>query len=395
MQSFMKANNISSGQLAVTRNGKLLLAHGYTYNADSSVSVTPTSMFRVASISKPITATAVLKLVEEGKLNLSDRVTTLLSLDPPPPPSGYPSLNLNDVTVLHLLQHLGGWDWSRTWDPLFHDWATAGSGPLPISQADIIRYTTANQPLSYAPGSTYFYSNYGYLLLGRIIEARSGKSYSDYVREKVFVPRGIPASRMVRGRSLTQHPAEVHYDSGLTGSTVYDKTLVNGQARQVPRPYGAWNLENHDANGGWVTTAVDLTRFAAVYDPLIYNNPAKRVLSPQSVATAFARPAGGAGVSRSDATQSSAWYGCGWSVREYDAGGRNIWHEGALDGTSSTLVRRKDGVAYAALINRRYESVPDNASGAWAGAMDDMLYNVADSIQVWPDYDLSYLFPST
>jgi CubicO group peptidase (beta-lactamase class C family) len=83
LRNFMQARNISGGALAVTRNGRLVLARGYTYSEDpQDLLVQPTSLFRIASLTKPLTATVVLRLVQDGKLSLDDKVVNRISLTP-------------------------------------------------------------------------------------------------------------------------------------------------------------------------------------------------------------------------------------------------------------------------------------------------------------------------
>ncbi|MGK5554888.1 serine hydrolase domain-containing protein [Actinomadura kijaniata] len=360
MRKFMTERGVSAGQLAVVRKGRLLLARGYSYSADPRFAVQPTSPFRIASISKPITATAVLRLVQDGKLKLTDRVARLLGLSTAADP------RLGNVTVLHLLQHLGGWDKSLTPDVMWRDLeiAKALNVPLPIKHAHIMRYASTLR-LNHAPGTRFAYCNYGYMLLGRIIERVTGQSYAAYVQRAVLAPRGI--TRMKLGRSLTRAPGEVPYSSIHTGPTVFD-----GSGRQVPYPYGGFNLENHDAQGGWLSTAVDLVRFAGIYDG------GTSVLNATSISRAFAKPATGVNAD-------GFYFGAGWMVRPVK-GGRNTWHDGSMAGTSTLLVRRFDGLTWAVLFNRRQEGKAPSFA-----AIDGMLHQAANAVKTWPT---GHLYPT-
>jgi CubicO group peptidase (beta-lactamase class C family) len=362
MKSFMQARNISCGALAVTRGSKLVLARGYTWSDNGSLSVQPTSLFRIASISKPVTATAILRLVQDGRLKLTDRVTDLLALTPPSGKTADP--RLQNVNVLRLLQHLGGWDNSVTTDPMFNNLTIAAElgVPLPVTQANVMRHTTG-VPLNHAPGTKYVYANYDYMLLGRIIEKVTGLPYSTYVQQTVLTPLSI--TRMRTGKTLTQSPGEVPYYSQKTGKTVFDAS-----GKTVPGPYGTFNLENMDAHGGWLASAVDLTRFAKIYDA---TTP---VLNSTSISRAFAQPETGMGTDGS-------YYGCGWHVRPV-TGGRNTWHTGSLPGTSTLLVRRYDGLTWAAVFDQR-----DDASGLSYGDIDLALHKAANAVTTWPTGDLS------
>jgi CubicO group peptidase (beta-lactamase class C family) len=362
IKSFMQARDIPSASLAVTRKGKLIAARGYTWAAGTAAATAPTSLFRIASLTKPITATAVLRLVQDGRLKLTDRVTDLLDLAPAAAKLADP--RLPEITVLRLLQHLGGWDQAITQDPMFSDFRIAGQlgVALPVRQADIIRYNSG-LPLDHAPGTTYAYANYGYLLLGRIIEKVSGLGYPAYVQQKVLTPAKI--KRMKQGKALVKAAGEVPFYSQYTGTTVYDAS-----AARVASPYGSFNLENMDSHGGWLASAVDLTRFAQIYDGSF------SVLNSTSISHAFAKPEIG--------INSDGWYyGCGWQVRPV-TGGRNTWHNGSLPGTYSLLVRRFDGIGWAVLFDQR-----DDPSAKSYDDIDPLLEDTANKVKTWPTKDLS------
>ncbi|WP_283135246.1 serine hydrolase domain-containing protein [Rhizohabitans arisaemae] len=363
MQTFMQARNIRYGSLAVARNGQLKLARGYTWAPVSMANAQPTSLFRIASLSKPITGAAILKLVQNGQLSLSATLTSLLTLTPPPGGSLDP--RLGNVTVRRLLHHLGGWDRGITIDPMFNDFtiSSALGVPLPIGKSDVIRYTNG-VALNHNPGSVYAYSNYGYLLLSRIIEAVSGVPYATYVQQHILGPRQITRMRLGRTLAANAAPGEVPYSSQYSRPTVF-----NSSGTYVPNPYGAFNLENMDAHGGWLSSAVDMVRFCHIFDAA---NP---VLSAASISTAFAVPETGV-------NPGGWWYGCGWQVRNV-TGGRNTWHTGALDGTFTLLVRRWDGLTWAALFNQR-----DDPSGLDYGAVDNELHLAANAVTSWPSVDL-------
>ncbi|MFC4586096.1 serine hydrolase domain-containing protein [Sphaerisporangium corydalis] len=357
MKTFMQARTIPHASLAVVRKGKLVLARGYSWTADTAYTAQPTSLFRLASLSKPVTATAIMKLVQDGKLSLSAKVAPLLGL------STAADARLGDVTVQHLLWHVGGWDSSVTPDPMFADRAvSAESGlPLPVSQSQIITYVTRRR-LDFAPGTKYAYSNFGYLLLGRIVSKVSGLSYGEYVRQKVLAP--VKIGRMALGRSAKSlgRPGEAPYFSGGTGKTVLDTT-----GTVVPSPYGAFNLENMDAHGGWLASAVDLARFSTIYD-------GAGVLTAASISKVFAKPPLG--------VNADGWYyGLGWMVRPV-TGGRNTWHNGSLPGTSTLMVRRFDGLNWVVLLDQR-----DDPSGLGYGDIDGALHKAADAVTTWPTTD--------
>ena len=170
----------------------------------------PDSLFRIASISKPITAVATLQLIERGKLKLDDRVFKLLPHRAHLPNGGKVDPRLNDITLAHLMRHQGGWDRGESIDPMFHslEIAAALGKPAPASADDVIQFMKG-WPLDFKPGSRYAYSNLGYCLLGRVIEQVSGKKYEAYIRGKFLKPLGI--TRMRVGRTLTTSLGEVRY----------------------------------------------------------------------------------------------------------------------------------------------------------------------------------------
>src|SRR5260370_23744350 len=121
----------------------------------------------------------------------------------------------------------------------------------PADQRAIIRYMMG-LPLDFDPGKRYAYSNFGYCLLGRVIEKASGQSYEDYVRKEVLAPLGI--HRMRLGKTLPAGRAKgevIYYDEkNRTGPSVFSKR----RGQQVALPYGAWNLEAMDSHGGWLAS---------------------------------------------------------------------------------------------------------------------------------------------
>ena len=371
MREFMQARNIPGGSLAVTRDRRLVLARGYTGMDDGYV-VQPTSLFRIASISKPITAAAVMTLVQAGKLSLDAKMVDVL-------PRELAGLKYKDdraanITVRHLLQHLGGWDRGQSFDPMFRDReiSRALHVALPITKEHIVKYM-ADKPLQYDPGSTYAYSNYGYMLLGLIIESITGLPYEQYVKSAVMAPLGI--IQPVIGRSLYDYRQanEVKYYSGDSSrASVIDKSWV-----KVPHQYGGCNIENMAAHGGWLTSAVDLVRFAAAFDI-----PDKcPILSRQAIDVMFGLPAN---IKPDEYKPGDGYYGCGWSVRDWGSGKRNTWHGGSLPGTHTLLVRRwKGNLNWCVLFNQR-----DDASGLSYGEIDGLLHKVADAVGRWPEHDL-------
>ncbi|MGV9538395.1 serine hydrolase domain-containing protein [Streptosporangium sandarakinum] len=363
MKTYIAERDIGCAQLAVARRGKILLARGYgVYGRSGTLrKVQPTSLFRVASLSKNITGAAIARLAQDGKLSLGASVASLLGLSTTADP------RLAKVTVWRLLQHTGGWDRAASPDPLWADHAISASldVPLPIDHADIMKWTTARK-LDFDPGSKHVYSNYGYMLLGRIIEKVSGMSYESYVRQKLLTPLGI--TRPMLGGSLASEAAsiEVPYTSKYT-----NKTVLNDSGTVVPYPYGGFNMPNQDANGGWLASAVDMVKWGFAFDA------AGPVLNSTSISRVFAKPETGV-------NSGGSWYGFGWYVRNNNEGGLNTWHNGSMPGTFAFLARIQNGVSYCAIFNRREEEgTPDFDS------IDPILGKAASGVKTWPTTDLA------
>lgn len=208
MQQLMTARNIPSGSVAVAWEGRLVLARGYSWNPGPQDIVTqPDSLFRIASCSKPITSTLINRLIQDGALALNDTIGQYVDLTPRPGTSADP--RLATVTVRNLLEMLGGFGDPATlgYDPVFRDRIVAqGLGiALPVSHADVIRYQSG-VALASTPGTTYQYSNYGYKLLGRVIETASGMPYERYAR-RVLNRAGVWNLRLARAHRTNARPA--------------------------------------------------------------------------------------------------------------------------------------------------------------------------------------------
>lgn len=353
MKDFMISRKVSAGALAITNDSRLVFARGYSWTREDSPATDPNALFRIASLSKPVTSAAALKLVEEGKLGLNEKVFDILPFECPE--GQHPDPNLEEVTVLHLLQHLGGWDRDESFDPMFRDKRISRTldVPLPISHADIITYMNG-QPLQHKPGTKYAYSNYGYCLLGRVIEQRTGMAYEDYVRKKVLLPLGITGMKPGRSKREDRAPGEVSYEAKRDGA------------------YGAFNLENMDSHGGWLASAPELVRFAASFD----DPQSCPILSAESIEAIFALPET---IAPEKYERGERYYACGWNVRDFGNGRRNTWHTGSLPGCYTFMARWSNGVNCVVLFNKR---------GSGFAEIDPLLSKAAKSVTAWPEHDL-------
>jgi CubicO group peptidase (beta-lactamase class C family) len=364
MTTLLADHKVPGAAVAVGRNGKLVYSRGFGYaDADRKVKVEPDALFRIASVSKPLTAVGVLQLVEKGKIKLDDPILKHVPLKPHLAPDDKADPRLDDVTVRHCLQHTGGWDRGQSGDPIAipKRIADALKIDLPVPPEAVVRYALG-RPLDFDPGTKYAYSNVGYLLLGRAIESAGGRTYEEYIRTEVLKPVGV--TRAALGRALPENRAkgEVGYFDmkKRTGPCVYPPRV----GKQVPLPDGQFNLEGFEAHGGWIASAPDLVRFAnAFHDPA-----ACKLLSEKSIATMWERP---------KVTEEGAYYGCGWQVRSVEKG-INVWHTGLIMGTAALLVRRHDGLVWAVLFNASHD--PD---GKYLAEVIDPLVHKAAAGVTW------------
>ena len=368
MTDLLQRYHLPGGALAVSRDGRLLLAKGYGFaDREHNRPVEADSLFRIASISKPFTAVAILRLVEQGKLHLDDKAFSYLA-DLHPPKGQTPDPRLALITIRQILHHTGGWDRDISFDPMFRPLiaAEAVGAPKPASCETVIRYMMG-QKLDFDPGTKYAYSNFGYCVLGRIIERVTGEKYETFVKREVLSPAGI--TRMKIGSSLTSDEAggEVHYYNEGAGRSVFPS--LTGQ---VPWPYGGFYLEAMDSHGGWIASAIDLVKFANAID----GRRGLPLLSRKSIAELTSRPA-------PPLPQNSlAYYGLGLSIRPVGKYA-NWWHGGSLPGTTTLLVRTHHGYCWAAVFNSRPE-----AAGKLSGDLDSGLWKAFAEVAAWPDRDL-------
>jgi CubicO group peptidase (beta-lactamase class C family) len=371
MRELLQKWRIPGASLAVVKNGRLVAARGYGY-ADQVAQqpVQPTSLFRIASLSKAITAAAILKLAETGKLSLDGYAFDILQ-DLKAPMGATADVRLSDITVRHLLQHTAGWDRDTSFDPMFKPVtvAQAMNEPAPASAKTTVRYMMG-QPLQFKPGTQYSYSNFGYNILGRIIEQLSGQTYEQYVQEQILRPAGIKEMRIGRTRLKQRAANEVKYYALANESPV--KSVFPEVREPVEHPYGGFYLEAMDAHGGWIASAVDLARFIAAIDGW----PTRPdILKPDSIRTITARPA--PPLKQDTAT----YYGFGWQIRPI-GDNANWWHSGLLSGSQAFMVRTYHGYSWVVLFN----SAPNEAE--FMAEVDQGLWKALNAVTQWPEWDL-------
>ena len=265
IEKFLKRWEIRGASLAIMRNDSLVYAKGYGWaDAEDSVRMSPGNILRMASVSKLITATGIMKLKEEGLLSLQDTVFG---------PRGI----LNDstfskairdrrifrITVEQLLRHKGGF--------------TTGHGDPMFSSQDMIRqFHLDSAPdsrtlvrceltrwLGFTPGTSQQYSNFGFLLLSLIIEKTSGQTYEDYIRENILHPAGCYDMHIARNYYEEKYPNEVRYYM-QAGSEPTEEYNLSG--RMVEKCYGGSDITGLSGAGAWVGSPAELCRFVASID---------------------------------------------------------------------------------------------------------------------------------
>lgn len=333
MTSILKRHGIPGGALGIALGGGIVYEKGFGLaSTRTGARMEANSRFRLASLSKPFTAMTILRLMEEGRLRLEDAALPLLNLEPLG--GKFADERWGQITIRQLLVHTGGWVKARSGDALFKSreiCAAAGiAGPADVETT--IRWMMARK-LDAAPGTTFSYCNFGYVLLGRIIEQITGSKYEDAVRRYVLKPCG--ATGMEIGHSLRAAKGEVayhHFNSSL-GPGIFPQL-----PDQVPWPYGTYSVETNAANGGWIGSVQDILRFLISMD-----ERAARPLLQTSTLRSIPLP----GVK-------AAHHGLGWMVKPNGQGGRpDFWYIGGLPGTKTMMFRHGDGFDWVALFNLR------------------------------------------
>jgi CubicO group peptidase (beta-lactamase class C family) len=385
MRTLMEQNQVRAASLAVARHGKLILARGYNFAEPSYPTAQPTSLFRIGSVSKTITATAAHRQMQRGGgfgLSLQSRLTNELPLYQP----GIRDPRLHDVTLAHLLSHASGYDTSILgYDPTNRDHVIAAhyGTSLPITTAQMLGYMSYTQMLQHAPGEMVYYSNYGMRLVGSILEERnSGLGYEAIVRRDIFEPLGLSRPQIIRPFYNQVWPGEVRYHAR---SPHVVRSVCSATEPWVVGQYGGFNPVTGAPAGAWVMAAPDLAKYLSAFD-LANANPILSQASTNTMWTLY-DPAKSANALR-------GW----WRLTLRDESNANleaVEHNGGLAGANALIVRRADGLSFALLLNRDIEG------GLHGSVHGRALNNLANQVAAWPDHDLfpgvgipSHTFPA-
>jgi N-acyl-D-amino-acid deacylase len=324
MVDFLQKQDIPGGAISILLHGKLVYAKGYGWaDMERQQAFLPITSARIGSISKPITALAVLKLVSKSKLGLDEPAFAKTGLEPFLRNGEQVDARLGKTTVRHLLQHTTGYDekMSGNFTVDVRTVARAMGKSLPVPE-DIVRYYMG-RPRTEEPGSRYAYDNAGYLSLGRLIAKVSGQPYETYVRENILSPLGISKMR-VGARLRKDIPAWEATPYGTTGP-------------QQTTPGEHW-----ESCGGWAASAVDLAKIVRA----VTTNRISRLLPAHLISEITRRPDY---VPRNE----NNYYGLGWDLHFDVSGKRMIFgHSGSGGVGMGFISSRWDGAAACMVFNR-------------------------------------------
>ncbi len=232
-RAFMQKYDVPALSIAIGSMAATIVYQEAFGDADreNRVAATPENLFRIASVTKTLTSVAIFSLVEAGRIKLSDKVFgqgAITGLDYGKPPF---NPGIEDITIEHLLTHTaGGWPNNDGHDPMFHN--------PQMSQHELIAFTLRTRPLDHPPGENYAYSNFGYCVLGRVIEKITGRPYADYVRAAVLERCGITDMTIAGNTPTTTAAARSEILRPRPRKSVRYECHADGLARRLDRAAG-------------------------------------------------------------------------------------------------------------------------------------------------------------
>ena len=220
-------------------DGKLVFAgnRGYT-DVAKQIPVTSSSLFRVASMSKSFTAMAILKLRDEGKLNLDDPAERYI---PELKKIKYPTADAPLITIRHLLTHGAGFPEDNPW----------GDRQLADTDKDFIEFISRQISFSNPPGISFEYSNLGFAMLGKIITVVSGRRYQDYIHDNIWLPLGMKTSEWEFGNIA---PEKLAHGYRWLNEKWNEETLLHDT------PDGSWG-----AMGSMISSIEEFSKYMALH----------------------------------------------------------------------------------------------------------------------------------
>lgn len=361
IEQFMNKWEIKGASFALMKDNRLIYCKGYGLaDAEAQIPTDVKHVFRVASVSKLITAVGIMKLVEEGKIRLNDRVfgeqgvlNDSCFLDIKDPRS-------KKITVEQLLRHQGGYSIAYG-DPMFCPLEIARKMNVepPVDLNTMIRFVLSRR-LGYSPGDGTRYSNIGYGILSKVIEKVTGKGYEEYIRKNILKPAGC--SDMYLGHNLdTDHfPNEVKYYEVSNAELI---PACDGSGKMVYRSNGGNNIEELYGAGGWVASPAELLRFLATIDG---NPEVKDILKPETIRYMTKSLPNALPIGWIETNTSGDWS-----------------RTGTLAGTSALMKKQRDGYSWIFVTN----------TSSWKGSrfphyIEAMMQKALTTVPQWPERNL-------
>ncbi len=362
---FMSQWGLKGVSVAILKDERLVYARGFGIADDSLNRVSPGSLFRLASVSKLITAVAIMKLAEEGKLSLDDHVFGPDGILKNSLLDHVADKRIYDITVRHLLAHSGGWT-QRAGDPAFNPLIIAEKvGDLPPVTIETYYKYVAKYRLSFTPGSRAYYSNMGYMFLGDVISTIAGEPYESYIQKSILIPNGIMDMHIGNSYSKNKRSNEVCYFEPEDSESIPE---CNGSGLMVKKSDGGNSIELLGAAGGWISSSVELARLITFIDGErhVRDILSKRAIQEMTDHTYAKGPLGWKSVS-----ETGNWY-----------------RTGNMAGTSAMIKKQPDGITWVFISN----------SSCWKGSglsvdIERLMNRVIPNIKEWPDQDLFRYYP--
>jgi CubicO group peptidase (beta-lactamase class C family) len=366
---FLQRNRIVGASVAITKEGRLIYSKGFGFAVKETLdSVTPRSLFRIASVSKLITAVAIMKLVEDEKLDINARVFGQEGILNDSVYLQYNDKRYENITIHHLLNHTAGWNGKKT-DPVFNSLYVAKiMDVVPPAQIPVIIEYALTKKLDYLPGKNYSYSNLGYCVLGEVIKKVTGMEYEDYVQFAILHPLGIWDMHIGKSFFNEKYPNEVRYYNLEDSPKIW---AFDGSQERVPLEYGGNNIELLGPAGGWIASAPELAKLMTAIDGF---DSRPDIISKSSIA-----------FMTEDRDHSRSFIG--W--RGTDGHG-TWWRTGTLTGTSALIMRHANGINWIVLLN-----TTTNRRSHIHNKLSHTMFSALYGIHKWPGFDLFNYEPQT
>lgn len=303
--------HVPGASLLVIRDGKPLIRRSYGYaNLEDRIAATPTTNYRLASVTKQFTAASILLLTQDGKLDLDDSLRKWLPTLPEVAEA---------MTIRHVLSHMSGL--------IDYEDVIPAAMTAQLHDADVLKILETQNETYFSPGKGYRYSNSGYALLALIVGKASGKDFASFLKERIFSPLGMHDT--------------IAYEQGLS--------TVNNRAYGYSEERGTWTRTDQSqtsavlGDGGIYSSIDDLAKWdAALYDD--------RLLSAQSRDLAF--------TAATETDDPKVNYAMGWRVTDEKIGGRTLWHSGETIGFRNVIIRYPEQHFTVVLLTNRNDPEP-------------------------------------